>query len=73
MALIPHVLSPEIHAPGTEAAVRRGASTLAAVLGAAFCASNTTEIDLAGVLRTANAQTARRGTGETRRVSPRRP
>jgi hypothetical protein len=58
MALAPHILSPAASEPRTGAvdAVRRGASALAAVLGAAFCASNTSEIDVAGVLRTAAAQ-----------------
>ena len=56
MALAPHILSPAVPAQRSGDVVRRSASTLAAVLGAAFCASNTTEIDVAGVLRTAAAQ-----------------
>jgi hypothetical protein len=58
MALAPHILSPATPAPRTAEPVRRGASALVAMLGAAFCASNTTEIDVAGVLRTAEAQEA---------------
>ena len=47
--------------PGSGAAapaatLRRAAGTVAAIAGAAFCASSTTEIDVAGVLRTAEAQ-----------------
>jgi hypothetical protein len=58
MALAPHILSPATTTPRATDTVRRGASALAAVLGAAFCASNTSEIDVAGVLRTAEAQEA---------------
>ena len=40
----------------TRDTARRTAATLSAILSAAFCASSTTALDDAGVLRTAAAQ-----------------